>query len=334
MTVNTRSATTAPSPINPSKRKKPKQKQEWLGYLFVAPAVFLFLMFNTWPLIRGILMAFTNYRFVYPETRWEWNGLENFDRMLADPRVGLALEVTLKYTLFVLPTALIIAFLIAVLISRVEKGAQFYRWLIYLPTILPVAVSFLMFKEILNGQFGLINEFLRAIGVAEPPGWLTDADTALFAIGAAHIWIIIGLPTILFLIAIYNIPKDLYEAAEVDGAAEWHKHVYITMPILKPTFALVFILLLPGIVGVTDPILILNTQGGPQRTTFSIGYHLYQTAFLKGDLRLGYASAISLTISLVLTGITMVVFWWSRAETSILTMIRRGFARLGLGKSS
>lgn len=325
MTVNTSSAPDAAPSLNPLQRKQTRQKQEWLGYVFIAPAVILFATFNTWPLIRGILMAFTNYRFVYPDTRWEWNGLANFERMLADPRVSLALEVTLKYTLFVLPIALIIAFLIAVLISRVQAGASFYRWLIYLPSILPVAVSFLMFQQIMSGQFGLINETLRSLGVADPPSWLADKDYALFAVGAAHIWIIIGLPTILFLIGIYNIPTDLYEASEVDGAAEWQKHLFITLPILKPTFALIFILLLPGVVGVTDPMLIL-TQGGPSRSTMTVGYYLYQTAFQLGDLRLGYASAISLTISLILAVITALVFWWSRAEGSLLKWLRKRFS--------
>ena len=327
MATNVKSVSNEVSVSN--KQTSTKQKQEWLGYLFIAPAVILFVMFNTWPLIRGILMAFTNYRFVYPETRWEWNGLANFERMLADPRVSLAFEVTLKYTLFVLPLALILAFFIAVLISRVNAGAAFYRWLVYLPAILPVAVSFLMFQQIMSGQFGLINETLRALGVADPPTWLQDRDYALFAVGAAHIWIIIGLPTILFLIGIYNIPTDLYEAAEVDGAAEWQKQLHITMPLLKPTFALVFILLLPGIVGVTDPMLIL-TQGGPSRSTMTLGYYLYQTAFQQGDLRLGYASAISLLVSVVLALITAVVFWWSRLEGNVFTWLRKRFMSRGI----
>ena len=295
-------------------RAEPKRNNP-MGYLFIAPALILYLVFNIWPMIRGLLMAFTDYRFVYPDTRWAFNGLENFDRILSDKRIGAAFGVTLQYTLMVLPVVILIALLVAVLISRVRTRAGIYRWIVYLPSVLPVAVSFLMFREMYNSKYGFINQSLINFGVANPPDWLLNVQTALPSVAAAHIWIIFGFPTLLFLIAIYNIGSEIYEAASLDGAGEWQKLRFITLPLLKPTFAMVITLLLPGIIGVVEPMLIL-TQGGPQDATKTVGYYTFETAFIKGDLRLGLASAISLTVSLAISFVVGVIFWWSREKNT------------------
>ena len=118
-----------------------------LGYAFIAPAMVLYLIFNIWPIVRGLLMAFTDYRFVYPETRWDFNGVSNFVKLAGDTKVREAFLIALQYTVIVLPITIVLALLVAVLISRVGVGASFYRWVVYLPSILPIAVSFLMFRE-------------------------------------------------------------------------------------------------------------------------------------------------------------------------------------------
>jgi ABC-type sugar transport system permease subunit len=281
-----------------------------LGYAFIAPAMILYLIFNIWPLIRGLLMAFTDYRFVYPETRWDFNGIANFRRMLTDEKMQTALWVAIKYTVLVLPTAVILALLLAVLISRVRRGAAFYRWVIYLPSILPIAVSFLMFREIYNLKFGLISKTLQGLGMTNPPDLLGDVKYALFSIAGAHLWIMLGFPTLLFLIGIYNISSELFEAAALDGATGWQQLRWVTIPLLKPTFALIIVLLI-GIIGVTEPMLIL-TQGGPENSTRTIGLQLYEVAFVIGDLRLGYAAAISLVLGIFSAAIAALVFRWSR----------------------
>lgn len=281
-----------------------------LGYLFIAPAMTLFLVFNIWPIIRGLLMAFTDYRFIYPDTRWDFNGLDNFVEMMGDRAAHNALLVAGRYFLMVVPVTILLALVIAVLISRVRTGTAFYRWVVYLPSILPVAVSFLMFKEMYGMRFGFINTNLRALGVQSPPDWLGNVATALPALAAANIWIIFGFPTLLFLIGIYNISREIYEAAALDGANLVQQVWFITMPLLKPTFALVMVLLL-GVLGTTDPMLIL-TNGGPQRSTTTIGFYLYQVAFQLGDLRLGYASALSLVVGLASALIAGIIFRWSR----------------------
>lgn len=288
------------------------RKNNLLGYVFIAPAMALYLTFNVWPIFRGLAMAFTDYRFVYPDTRWEFNGLSNFIKMVGDRRAMDAAGISLKYLAIVAPAMILIALLLAVLISKVRRGAGFYRWVVYLPAVLPVAVIFLMFGEMYGFQFGFINTVLRGWGVENPPNWLGDRTFALPSIGAAHIWMIFGFPTLLFLIGIYNIGSEMYEAASLDGANGWHQFRYLTAPLLKPTFALIVVLNLP-LFGVVEPMLILN-NGGPANSTRTLGLYLYQQAFEVGDLRLGYAAAISLVIGLISALIAGVIFRWSRQD--------------------
>lgn len=296
------------------RRREEPQKTNPVGYLFIAPALILYLVFNIWPMIRGFLMAFTDYRFVYPDTQWAFNGFENFTKLFQDKRIIASVLISLKYAVVVVPVVIIISLLVAVLISRVKTGAGIYRWIVYLPSVLPLAVSFLVFKEMFSTKFGFVNSVLRNLGVANPPEWFLNASSALTTVGLAHIWILVGFPTLLFLIGIYNIGDEIYEAGSLDGANGWQKLRYLTLPLLKPTIALVLILLIPGIVAVTEPMLIL-TQGGPADSTKTIGLNLYQIAFQKGDLRLGYASAISLTISLGVSAVVAVIFWLTREKS-------------------
>ena len=117
------------------------RKSNLLGYLFIAPAMALYLTFNVWPIFRGFAMAFTDYRFVYPDTRWDFNGFSNFVKMVGDRRAMDAAGISLKYLVFVAPAMILIALFLAVLISKVKRGAAFYRWVVYLPAVLPVAVE-------------------------------------------------------------------------------------------------------------------------------------------------------------------------------------------------
>ena len=288
-----------------------KPRNNPLGYLFIAPAMLLYLVFNIWPILRGLLMAFTDYRFIYPDSRWDFIGVDNFVEMWGDSGAHDAFWIAFRYFLMVVPVTIILALVVAILISRVRHGSSFYRWVVYLPSILPVAVSFLMFREMYGLKFGFINTNLRNWGFENPPDWLGSVATALPAIAGAHVWILFGFPTLLFLIGIYNISQEVYEAAALDGANGMQQARYITIPLLKPTFALISVLLL-AVLGTTDPMLIL-TQGGPQKSTHTIGFHLYQIAFQLGDLRLGYAAALSLVLGLVSAIAAAVVFRWSRS---------------------
>ena len=286
--------------------RRSKERSNFFGYLFIAPALALFLVFQIWPIIRGLSMAFTDYRFVYPDTMWDWNGLANYQEMIKDKVFWDSVWISTRYTLIVVPSVLIISLLLAVLISKVRHWTGFYRWSVYLPTILPIAVTLLMFSEFYNNKFGFINANLRALGMSRPPNWLGQVKTALGAVAVTDIWRGFGFPTLLFLIGIYGISQEVYEAASIDGANPWHQFSQITIPLLKPTFMLVLVLY-SGIAGATEQMMIL-TNGGPQNSTRTVGLYYYQVAFQFGDLRLGYASAMALFLGLI--SAAMAAFWF------------------------
>lgn len=316
-------AAAAPPTTPPRRRKRGERQNPW-GYLFVAPALALYLIFSIWPIFRGFAMAFTDYRFVYPETRWAFNGLANFRAIAADPDFWQSLGVSLRFTALVLPLTTLLALLLAVVIGKVARGAGFYRWMIYLPVILPVAVTYLMFGELYNSRFGLINSVLQGLGVDRPPHWLGSVQTVLPALAASDVWRGVGFPTLLFLVGIYGIDRDLYEAAALDGANGWHQLLHLTIPLLKPVFALVLVLGLATVPAATESMLLL-TNGAPQDASRTLGLYAYQTAFQLGDLRLGYASAMSLALGLASALVALLVFLALREETGSGT--RRGWRR-------
>lgn len=268
-----------------------------LGYLFVAPALLLYLVFNVWPMLRGVLMAFTNYRFLDPSSSWSFNGIENFQKLFRDRIFWSGLTLSVQYSVMVFTIVVVLSLCVALLIAQVSRGAGFYRWAAYLPTILPVAVTFLMFGEIFNYKYGLVNATLQSLGVTNVPNWLGNARFVLPSLAVADIWRSLGLPILLFLIGLYNINSELYEAAAMDGATKWQQFWGITLPLLKPSFLLVIVLNL-GILAVTEPMLLL-TNGGPQNASRTLGFYTYQIAFRLGELRLGYAAAISLVLGLI-----------------------------------
>jgi multiple sugar transport system permease protein len=290
-----------------SRRKQISGRSNPFGYLFIAPALILYLVFNIWTIIRGFLMAFTDYRFIYPDTRWDFNGFNNYREMISDPDFWQSLGVTIRYSLMVLPATILLALLLALVIGKVRRGMGFYRWMVYLPVVLPVAVTFLMFGEMYNFRLGFINSVLQDWGVESPPNWLGDVNYVLPSLAVGDVWRSFGFPTLLFLIGIYNIDSELYDAAAIDGATALQRLWYITLPLLNPIIALVLVLNLAVVPATTDPMLIL-TEGGPQEASRTLGLYLYQIAFLFGDLRLGYAAAMNLILGLATALASLIIF--------------------------
>lgn len=272
----------------------------------------LYTVFNVWPIVRGFAMAFTDYRFLIPGSMWAWNGLDNYVEMFQDKMFWHSFVVSLKFTAMTFPPGLILSLTAAVLISQIHWGAGFFRWVIYLPVITPVSVAMLMWGQLLGYKFGYINVMLRSLGVEDPPNWLGDVSTALVSVAVADVWNRYGFATMLFLIGIYGINRELYEAAAMDGAGWWTQLLRITLPLLRPVFVLILVLN-AGVVGATEQMLIL-TDGGPQNSTLTTGLYLYRQGFQFGDLRLGYAAAMSLFLGSIHMGLSALVFYCLRTE--------------------
>lgn len=292
-----------------------------LGYLFIAPAVVLFLVFQGYPIIRGLLMSFSDYRWLVPETQglFAFNGLENFRTMLQDETFFRSFGTTIKYTALFLPLLLILSLGTALLISKVRNPrlASFYRVVAYIPVVLPVSVSMMMWRQIYNQEYGFLNHVLETVfNVQQPPMWLSDAAWSLPAVLIPDLWLGFGYFTLLFLIGLYNIDTTMYEAAAIDGANAWQQLVHITLPLLKPIVTLVLITT-GGLASAVVPILTLFTiPAGPNQSMLTLGVYGYRTAFSIGDMRMGYAAAMGLVTGLVSMVFTLLVFKLLRTERS------------------
>jgi len=302
-----------------SRELRAVRSQRWgnpWGYLFITPALILFLVFNIWPIFRGLAMAFTDYRYLVVGSEWKWNGLNNFREMFTnDPQFWQSLWISIKFTLLSFPASILLAFGAALLISRIHRAllAGAYRVIAYLPVILPVSVAIYLWAQLYSYQYGYINLVLTDVfGVQSPPNWLGDVKLALPSIVVASLWKSFGANTLLVLVGIYGISDELYQAAAIDGAGTLRQIWSITLPLLRPIFVLI-IILSAGIASVTEEPLLM-TQGGPANSTLTLGLYLYQQAFLFGDQRLGYAAAMSLFLGVIHMVAAAITFKLLRTE--------------------
>jgi multiple sugar transport system permease protein len=298
------------------------RSQKWgnlWGYLFVAPTMILYFIFQAWPILRGLFMAFSDYRWIIPETHgWSaFNGLDNFVEMASDETFWRSLWIAIKFTFLYVPATLVLALFVAVMISKVKhpKLAGFYRVVSYLPAILPISVAMVVWRSIYHNEFGYLNHFLETvIGIEKPPNWLGSAQWAMVAVLIAAVWMNFGHQALLFLIGIYNINTEQYEAAAIDGAGGWAQFWHITLPGLRPIFVLVLVLS-AGVLGTTVEMMVLfDTGGGPAESVLTTGLYTYRTAFEVGDMRMGYAASMSLILGLISMALSGLVFRLLRTE--------------------
>lgn len=298
------------------------RRQSWgnpWGYLFIAPAVILYLVFQAWPILRGIFMAFSDYRWLVKATHGfvGFNGLANWFEMFTDQTFWDSFSISLRFSAMFLPITLVLSLFTAVMISKVRSGkaAGAFRVIAYMPVILPISISMLLWVKLFDPQLGYLNTFLQALGVTNPPNWLGSPRSALYAMVLPTVWARFGSWALLFLIGIYGINREIYEAALVDGANGWQQFWKVTMPLLKPVFALVLVTG-SGILSATEESMILfqGTTGGPAEAALTTGVYAYRVAFIHGDMRMGYAATLSLFLGLVNMLITFIIFKALRTE--------------------
>lgn len=274
------------------------------GYLFIAPAVILFVVFNAYPLIRGLVIAFSDYRYLIPGYA-PFNGINNWLEMARDPLFWSSLGRSLQYTAIFFAINFVLAFLVAVLITEIknQREAGLYRAIAYLPVVLPIAIALLVWKQLLSPQFGYIDYFLRnVLHLTNTPNFLNDPHWTVPVLGTIAAWKAVGSNILLLLVGLYSISHELYEAAALDGAGWWRRLRHITVPLLRPSFTIIFVLA-AGVLGAAEESLIFfgitTTDAGVQGSGRLIGRYAYEVAFLQGDLRWGYAAAINLTVGII-----------------------------------
>ncbi|MFC5404505.1 carbohydrate ABC transporter permease [Cohnella soli] len=281
---------------------KRKWREGASGYAFMSPALLILGCFLMLPIAYAIYLSFHKVNLL-GHVSYKFTGTSNFERMIDDPRLWIALRNTAKYALIVVPSQTLLALALAAVLNMKLRFRNFFRVAFYLPTVTSSAVLVLIFMWIYNKN-GLLNYFLELVGLPTY-NWLGDPSVALIGIMIMNIWSTAPLFMVIYLAALQDIPDSLYEAAEIDGANGWTKFWRITVPQLKPV---TFYVLVMGIIGtfqLFDQSYIFSAgSGGPNNATLTVVLLIYQYAFKNLDM--GYASALAFMLAVVIMLITVI----------------------------
>jgi multiple sugar transport system permease protein len=286
------------------------RKETIFAWLFILPSLIGFLMFFAIPSVRGLLMSFTNWDLLRPA---KFIGIDNYTRLLADPEFFHALRVTGYYVLLNIPLQTIIALGMAVMMDRFAKGT-WIRGVLVLPWLLPNVIVAMLWLWMLDPLLGYVNQIIMFMGFERQP-FFGDPNSAMPTVAGVNIWRHAGYTAILFYAGLQTIPKDVYEAAAIDGANERQMFWGITIPLLRPVTVFVLVTSIIGSFQVFDTIAI-TTKGGPVDATRVIYWYIYEYAFER--FKMGYASTIAVALFLILITVTVLQMKYFNANTSDL----------------
>ncbi len=276
--------------------------RRWLTpYLWLLPALLLYGAFKIYPMISGIWLALLKWDGIDDPV---FIGLRNFQRMFSDDQLGIALLHNVQYAIGTVIGKIVISLFLAVLLTQELRGRDTYRTALFMPVVMSFVVVSLMWAWMYDFQFGLINSFLRGVGLGGwVQDWLGNPRLALWSEIVVDIWKWYGFHMVIFLAGLQTIPVELYEVARVDGASRLNQFLHITLPLLQPVMLINVMTALTGALNVFD-IPYLMTQGGPDNATNVLGLHIYIQAFQFNQI--GYGAALSYAL-LVLTAIVVLI---------------------------
>ncbi|HEY0443856.1 MAG TPA: sugar ABC transporter permease [Candidatus Limnocylindrales bacterium] len=297
-------AATAPAPGRLTRLSQDLRRSEtrW-AFLFLLPWIVGFVIFTAGPMIASLVLSFTNLSL---RKNFDFIGTANYERLINDQRVGLALGNTAYFTILHVPLSMAFALLLALMLLRVGRSAGFFRTVFYLPTITPAVAVGALWLLLLNGQAGLINQALGLFGI-NGPNWTTDPTWIKPGLVLMSLWAL-GSTVVIYFAALRNVPLELYEAARVDGASSWQQFRNITLPMISG--ALFFTLIVNTIASlqVFDQVYTMyfgqpNATAGDRAALFYV-VHLFNEAFV--SFRMGYASALAWLLFIIIMVITFI----------------------------
>lgn len=293
------------SVINVGRRSiKPKisLKENLAGYLFMSPTLLVLGTFVVLPIIYAVFLSFQKVQLL-GGIDYEFVGLHNFARLGEDEQVWIALKNTAEYVLIVVPTQTMLAIILAVTLNSGIRAKNWWRIIYFLPTVTSSAVLTLIFMWIYNTN-GLLNDFLSFLGLPTY-NWLGDPAVALKGIMLMNIWSTAPFFMVIYLAALQDIPKSVYEAADLDGANNWQKFFNITLPLLRPV---TFFVVAMGIIGTfqlfDQSYIFSGGSGGPNNATLTVVLLIYQYVFK--NLQMGYAAAVAFLLAAVIVSLTLI----------------------------
>ncbi|MDB5519261.1 MAG: transporter permease protein [Tardiphaga sp.] len=277
------------------------------GYLFLAPWLIGFFGLTLGPALVSLYLSFTDFDLLGSP---RWVGAANYVRIAtADAKFVSAMHVTFFYVALAVPLKLIFALMVAMVLNKGIRGLPLYRAMFYLPSLIGASVAIaVLWRQLFAGD-GLLNQFLGLFGI-HGPSWISDPDTALYTLVALSVWQF-GSPMIIFLAGLRQIPKDVYEAAEIDGASRGQQFWRITLPMLTPViFFNGVVQTIDAFKAFTPAFIISGGTGGPIDSTLFYTLYLYQEAF--AYFRMGYASALAWILVVIVAAFTALAFLSSR----------------------
>ncbi|MFB6989549.1 carbohydrate ABC transporter permease [Streptomyces sp. NPDC056304] len=296
LTPSRRPAAVAKEPLPrtlPQRRRGTGSRKQFTAWLFLVPALLVFGLFAWWPIVRSLLLSFQKTNLVEPAV---WVGLDNFRTLFDDPLLGTAVGNTLFFVVLGLLIGFPAPLILAAIMSTVRRGAGVYRFLVYLPVVIPPVVAILLWKWFYDPGSGLFNNVLGKFGLG-PYSWLESSDSAMLSLVLEATWAGMGGAVLIYLAAMVGIPGELYEAAEVDGAGIRRRIWHVMLPQLRPVIGLLLLVQLINTVQVfTEPYVF--TGGGPENSTLTVLLLIFRYAFQDGEY--GQAAALSFLMVLAL----------------------------------
>jgi multiple sugar transport system permease protein len=284
--------------------QKNSKNKEWLPALgFIAPWLIGFFVFTAWPMVYSLYLSFTSYDVLNPP---RWIGLENYQKLFADPKFSASLWNSFIYTALHVPLATIVALALALLLNRAGKAAGFFRTAFYVPSVTPSVAVGILWLWLLNPRIGLVNRALGLFG-ASGPGWTTDPNWIKPGIIIMSLWSV-GSTVIIYLAALRNVPNDLYEVSSLDGAGPWQQFWKITLPLISGSIFFTVIVNTIGSIQIFTEVYTMffgNMQSGAgsEAALFYVIY-LFRQAF--EFLHMGYASALAWILFVIILILTLI----------------------------
>src|SRR3954451_8018931 len=297
----TLAGTVATRPRSKTRTVLRDMRKQWSAYLFLAPCLLLFSVFTAFSVSYAFYLSFHKWNVREPQKPYV--GLDNYHRLLHDQHFRDAIVNTLYYSLGLVPTTTILGLLIALLLNTQIRARGVFRALFYMPVITPLVIASIVWKWVLNGDYGLLNYYLIKLHIINDPLlWLSDKRLAMPAVIITNVWKSVGFAMIVYLAGLQAIPQDYYDAAKVDGASGFRRLRDITIPLLSTsTFFIIIILLLGSLQAFTQ--IFVMTNGGPVGSTTTVIFYIYQYAFKRFEM--GYASAMAFALFVMMLGFTL-----------------------------
>lgn len=293
-----------------SSRNRMGAHQARMGYLFISPALLLFIVFTVIPVFMALYLSFTNYDVV---SRSDWVGLANYKRLWDDTIFWTSFKNVIFFSILYIPLSVIFSLGLAMLFFRSRIGVKLFRTAGYMPTLTSGVAAATVWIFLLNPEYGLVNEVLDKFGIVGP-AWLAEMPYAMISIVFVTLWKEIGTFMVIYLAGINGIPDYLYESAKLDGANSWQSFRYITWPSLRPTTFFVSTMAIIGALQLFDQAYVL-TKGGPANSTKTVVYYIYQQGI--GQLQMGYADAMAFVLSLVILVFSLINIRINKEESMI-----------------